>query len=76
MPLKVVYGYGATNIFSSFFSCFPAPGSLSRMPIMNNCGRKSQVNISKKGVKKIKFLIFLKFEFFQWIKKIFFEQFF
>lgn len=35
--------YGASNIFSSFFSCFASGGSLARSVVQNNSGGKTQV---------------------------------
>ena len=41
--LKELYAYGSSNIFASFFGCFPAAGSLTRTTMMNYCGGRSQV---------------------------------
>ncbi|RMZ97946.1 solute carrier family 26 member 6-like, partial [Brachionus plicatilis] len=43
-PTQELFAYGASNIFSSFFSCFVSAGSLGRSLVQNNAGGKSQVS--------------------------------
>ena len=42
--LKELFAYGASNLFSSFFSCFPSAASLSRSSVQDASGGKTQVN--------------------------------
>lgn len=43
-PTQELLAYGASNIFSSFFSCFISAGSLSRSLVQNNAGEKTQIS--------------------------------
>jgi solute carrier family 26, other len=38
-----LYAYGLSNIFSSFFSCFPSAASLSRSSVLENSGGKTAI---------------------------------
>ena len=38
-----MYAYGISNIFGSFFGCFPSAASLSRSSLLENVGGKTLV---------------------------------
>lgn len=38
-----LFAYGASNLFSSFFPCFPNGGSMARSCVQNNAGGKTQL---------------------------------
>lgn len=42
-PTQELLAYGASNVCSSFFSCFVSAGSLGRSCIQNNAGGKTQM---------------------------------
>ncbi|RNA14181.1 solute carrier family 26 member 6-like [Brachionus plicatilis] len=42
-PNQEFLAYGASNVFSSFFSCFVSAGSLGRSCMQNNAGGKTQM---------------------------------